>query len=464
MPVGMPQVEYQLPGNPDPEFINIMQALYRERMLFLCQEIEDTIANELIGLMLYLNAEDPSRDLFLYINSPGGSVTCGLGIYDMMRYVNSGITTICMGGAASMASFLLAGGTSGRRIAMPSSRIMIHQPEGGSDGQATESIMESTEVKRIRRQVGLIYANRTGQSVERIAEDLDRDQFLSAYEAQAYGLVDYVAILNKPGFRTRYEHLVGLENEVKDPGMAKLIRQLLILFPPEWYPGENPYDLNRPTPDMSPEARATRRVPLPVLFYPPTDESPPFEGTDLDVDVTDFSRVEACPTIDVDLPDPFDPEMAVFRAVYFGELPEIIKGPKAWKMYLTSRLGLDKQYGLDEALGCVEAIFGLSIDLDQPKRDVPSIKEYLRNPDISNPLPLPRLEREVPLKEDLVTDLQEESNKEEKRFKRALRRYSTEVLPPDPLVEFPVPAADLARKLIFARRQRAAFAAKAGEA
>ena len=207
MPVGVPYVEYLLPGNPEPEWINMYNALYRERMLFLCQELEDTISNELIGLMLYLNAEDPSRALFLYINSPGGSVTCGIGIYDIMRYLNSGITTICMGTASSMASFILAGGTYGRRIALPNSRIMIHQPEGGSDGQATEIVSESTEVARIRRQVGLIYANRTQQSIERIAQDLDRDQFMSAYDAKEYGLIDFVARSQKEEYVPGYDLL-----------------------------------------------------------------------------------------------------------------------------------------------------------------------------------------------------------------------------------------------------------------
>jgi len=212
MPVGVPYVEYQLPGNPEPEWINMYNALYRERMLFLCQEIEDTISNELIGLMLYLNADDPSRALFLYINSPGGSVTCGIGIYDIMRYLNSGITTICMGTAASMASFILTGGTYGRRIALPNSRIMIHQPEGGSDGQATEILSESSEVARIRRQVGLIYANRTQQSIERIAQDLDRDQFMSAYEAKEYGLIDFVARSQKEEYEPGYD-LLGLNSD-----------------------------------------------------------------------------------------------------------------------------------------------------------------------------------------------------------------------------------------------------------
>lgn len=207
MPVGVPFIEYEESdseeesenGNGEsesvvePEWINLYHALYRERMLFLCQELEDTIANELIGLMLYLNEDDPSRALFLYINSPGGSVTCGIGIYDIMRCLNSGITTICMGTAASMASFILTGGTYGRRLALPHSRIMIHQPEGGSDGQATEIVSEAEEVSRIRQQVGLIYANRTSQSIERIAEDLDRDQFMSALQAQFYGLIDNVA-------------------------------------------------------------------------------------------------------------------------------------------------------------------------------------------------------------------------------------------------------------------------------
>ena len=193
MPIGVPKVEYRLPGESEADWIDLYNCLYRERMLFLCQDLGDEVANQLISLMLYLNAEDPSQAFFMYINSLGGSVTCGIGIYDIMRYLESGITTICMGTASSMASFVLAGGTYGRRLSLPHGRIMIHQPEGGSDGQASEILSESTEVNRIRKQIGLIYATRTQQSIERIACDLDRDQFMSAEEARAYGLIDYIA-------------------------------------------------------------------------------------------------------------------------------------------------------------------------------------------------------------------------------------------------------------------------------
>lgn len=193
MPIGVPKVEYRLPGEPEADWIDLYNCLYRERMLFLCQDLGDEVANQLISLMLYLNAEDPSQPFFMYINSLGGSVTCGIGVYDIMRYLESGITTICMGTASSMASFVLAGGTYGRRLSLPNGRIMIHQPEGGSDGQASEILSESSEVTRIRQQIGLIYATRTQQSIERIARDMDRDQFMSADEAKSYGLIDFVA-------------------------------------------------------------------------------------------------------------------------------------------------------------------------------------------------------------------------------------------------------------------------------
>lgn len=193
MPIGVPKVEYRLPGEPEADWIDLYNCLYRERMLFLCQDLGDEVANQLISLMLYLNAEDPSQPFFMYINSLGGSVTCGIGVYDIMRYLQSGITTICMGTASSMASFVLAGGTYGRRLSLPNGRIMIHQPEGGSDGQASEILSESSEVNRIRKQIGLIYATRTQQSIERIARDMDRDQFMSADEAKSYGLIDFVA-------------------------------------------------------------------------------------------------------------------------------------------------------------------------------------------------------------------------------------------------------------------------------
>ncbi|BEI31729.1 ATP-dependent Clp protease proteolytic subunit (chloroplast) [Bryopsis sp. KO-2023] len=192
MPIGVPKVPFRLPGEPSAQWVDLYNRLYRERVLFLCQDLDDELANQLIGIMLYLNAEEKAKDLYIYINSPGGSVTCGIAVYDIMNYIKSDVTTICVGTAASMASFILAGGCRGKRIAFPHSRIMIHQPEGGSQGQASEVLSESEEVMRIRRQVGQIYAERTGQTLSRISRDMDRDQFLSAQEAKKYGLVDHL--------------------------------------------------------------------------------------------------------------------------------------------------------------------------------------------------------------------------------------------------------------------------------
>lgn len=193
MPIGVPKVPSFLPNDPEVEWVDLYHELSQKRVLFLCNALEDELTNQLVGLMLFLSTEDSTKDLFLYINSPGGSITCGLSVFDMMTHINVDVTTICVGSAASMASFILAGGNHGRRIAMPHSRIMIHQPEGGSDGAASEVISESRQVVRIRRQVGRLYAARTGQSLSRISRDMDRDQFLSAREAREYGLVDIVA-------------------------------------------------------------------------------------------------------------------------------------------------------------------------------------------------------------------------------------------------------------------------------
>lgn len=193
MPIGVPKVPCRLPGEAGVQWVDLYNRLSQERVLLLCQDLEDELTNQLIGLMLYLSAEEPNKGLFLYINSPGGSVTCGISVYDVMNYVKADVTTICVGTAASMASFILAGGNYGRRIALPHSRIMIHQPEGGSEGQVSEVVYESEQVVRIRRQVGKIYAARTGQSLSKISRDMDRDQFMSAKEAKEYGLVDLVA-------------------------------------------------------------------------------------------------------------------------------------------------------------------------------------------------------------------------------------------------------------------------------
>lgn len=197
MPIGVPKVPFRMPGESGAQWVDLYNRMYRERVLFFCQELDDEFANQLIGIMLYLNAEDANKPLYIYINSPGGSVTCGIAVYDTMNYIKCGVSTICVGTAASMASFVLAGGDKGNRIALPHARIMIHQPEGGSQGQASEVLSESEEVLRIRRQVGRIYAEKTGQPLSRISRDLDRDQFLSAKEAKEYGLIDKIAVDTK---------------------------------------------------------------------------------------------------------------------------------------------------------------------------------------------------------------------------------------------------------------------------
>nr|AXO67750.1 proteolytic subunit 2 of clp protease [uncultured Choricystis] len=223
MPIGVPKVEYRLPGEPEADWLDLYNCLYRERMLFLCQDLGDEVANQLISLMLYLNTEDSSLPFFMYINSLGGSVTCGIGVFDIMRYLHSGITTICMGTASSMASFVLTGGTYGRRLSLPHGRIMIHQPEGGSDGQASEILSESTEVSRIRRQIGLLYAIRTQQTVEQIAQDMDRDQFMSAEEAKNYGLIDFVA---RPAAEAVLDDSAALETFIKASDPAGTLNKL----------------------------------------------------------------------------------------------------------------------------------------------------------------------------------------------------------------------------------------------
>ena len=197
MPIGIPKIPFKLPGEPSADWVDLYNRLYRDRLLFLCQQLDDELTNQLISIMLYLNAENHFKGMYIYINSPGGSVFCGIGIYDVMNYVQPDITTICIGAAASMASFILAGGARDKRLAFPHSRMMIHQPEGGSRGQAVQVLWESEEIRRIRNQIGQIYAERTGQILSRISKDMDRDQYMSAREAKDYGLVDHLAVLTK---------------------------------------------------------------------------------------------------------------------------------------------------------------------------------------------------------------------------------------------------------------------------
>ena len=193
MPIGVPKVAYRLPGEASPQWIYLYNRLYRERVLFLGSVLDDELANQLNGIMLYLSAEDPSRPHFIYINSPGGSVTAGLSTFDIMNYVSAPVQTIGIGFAASMASFILAGGEKGNRLALPHARIMIHQPQGGYEGQASDIGTETREILRLRDLLGALYANLTGQPLQKIALDLDRDNYLSSHQARAYGLVDSVA-------------------------------------------------------------------------------------------------------------------------------------------------------------------------------------------------------------------------------------------------------------------------------
>ena len=199
MPIGIPKVPYQMPGQPYSDWISIYDRLYRERIIFLGRGIDDGLANQIIAIMLYLDSDDPGKPIYLYINSPGGSVTAGLAIYDTIQHIKSDVVTICVGLAASMGAFLLAGGTKGKRLALPHSRIMIHQPLGGIQGrrQATDIEIEAKEILRIRDQLDRIMAENTGQPLEKIKKDTDRDYFMSAEEAKEYGIIDKV-IEDKP--------------------------------------------------------------------------------------------------------------------------------------------------------------------------------------------------------------------------------------------------------------------------
>ncbi len=171
---------------------DIYSRLLKDRIIFLGAPIDDIFANLIIAQLLFLEAEDPEKDINLYVNSPGGSVTAGLGIYDTMQYVKPPINTICLGQAASMGAFLLTAGTKGKRFALPNARVMIHQPMGGFSGQATEIDIHAREILKIRERLNEIMAKHTGQPLEKIAQDTERDYFLSAEEAKRYGLIDEV--------------------------------------------------------------------------------------------------------------------------------------------------------------------------------------------------------------------------------------------------------------------------------
>lgn len=171
---------------------DIYSRLLKERIIFLSDEVNDVTASLVIAQLLFLDAEDPGKDIFLYINSPGGSVTSGMGIYDTMNYIKSDVCTICVGMAASMGAFLLTAGAKGKRYALPNSTIMIHQPLGGAQGQASDIKIHAEHIIKTRAKLNRILSERTGKSLEQIEKDTDRDNFLDSDEAKSYGLIDGV--------------------------------------------------------------------------------------------------------------------------------------------------------------------------------------------------------------------------------------------------------------------------------
>ena len=171
---------------------DIYSRLLKDRIIFLGAEVTDVSANLIVAQLLFLESEDPGRDIHLYINSPGGSVTAGMAIYDTMRYIKCDVSTICMGMAASMGAFLLAGGTKGKRLALPHAEIMIHQPSGGAQGQATEIQIVADHILKTKHNLNSILAANTGQPLEKVAQDTERDNYMSAQEALEYGLIDKV--------------------------------------------------------------------------------------------------------------------------------------------------------------------------------------------------------------------------------------------------------------------------------
>ena len=173
---------------------DIYSLLLKERVIFLSGEVEDRMANLIVAQLLFLESEDPKKDINIYINSPGGSVTAGMAIYDTMQFIKPDVRTLCIGQACSMGAFLLAGGTAGKRAALPNARVMIHQPLGGFRGQASDIQIHAQEILKIKQTLNERLAFHTGQSIERIEKDTDRDNFMSAEEAKAYGLVDDVLI------------------------------------------------------------------------------------------------------------------------------------------------------------------------------------------------------------------------------------------------------------------------------
>jgi ATP-dependent Clp protease protease subunit len=171
---------------------DIYSRLLKDRIIMLSGEINDAVASSIVAQLLFLEAQDPDKDIYFYINSPGGVITSGFSIFDTMNYIKPDVVTICMGQAASMGAFLLACGAEGKRYALPNSRIMIHQPLGGAQGQATDILIQAEEIKRLKETLNQILAEKTGKKVKQIEKDTDRDNFMSATEAADYGLIDKV--------------------------------------------------------------------------------------------------------------------------------------------------------------------------------------------------------------------------------------------------------------------------------
>nr|YP_010831806.1 ATP-dependent Clp protease proteolytic subunit [Caragana frutex]WFG50864.1 ATP-dependent Clp protease proteolytic subunit [Caragana frutex] len=194
MPVGVPKVPFLLPGDDDASWIDLYNRLFQERLLFLGQEVNSEISNQLVGLMVYLSLEDKTKDLYLFINSPGGAVISGMAIFDTMQFVEAEVQTVCVGLAASMGSLLLVGGVITKRLAFPHARVMIHQPASSFyEGQTVECMLEANELLKMRQTMTKIYAQRTGKPSWQISKDMERDHYMSAEEAQAHGIVDMVA-------------------------------------------------------------------------------------------------------------------------------------------------------------------------------------------------------------------------------------------------------------------------------
>jgi ATP-dependent Clp protease protease subunit len=171
---------------------DIYSRLLKDRIIMLSGEINDAVASSIVAQLLFLEAQDPDKDIYFYINSPGGVITSGFSIFDTMNYIKPDIVTICIGQAASMGAFLLASGTDGKRYALPNSRIMIHQPLGGAQGQATDILIQAEEIKRLKDTLNAILAEKTGKKIKQIEKDTDRDNFMSSEEAVKYGLIDQV--------------------------------------------------------------------------------------------------------------------------------------------------------------------------------------------------------------------------------------------------------------------------------